>query len=70
MQEQQQPRRLLKPQQVADRLNIELRTAYDMLAEGGALHHLRIQLGHKTLRVDPDALEHFIKTRPAANASS
>ncbi len=58
---------LLKPQQVADRLNVELRTAYAMLAPGGVLHHLRKDFGHKTIRVCPDALEEFIQQQgPAA----
>lgn len=52
---------LLTPQDVADRLNVKIRTAYDMLAPGGKLHHLRIDLGHKTIRIRRDALENFIK---------
>lgn len=58
---------LLTPQDVAERLNVKLRTAYDMLAPGGVLHHLRIDLGHKTIRVRRDALEAFIHAdRPTA----
>jgi len=56
---------LLTPQDVADRLNVKIRTAYDMLAPGGVLHHLRIDLGHKTIRVRRDALEEFIETSHA-----
>jgi excisionase family DNA binding protein len=52
---------LLTPADVAVRLKVKLRTAYDMLAPGGKLHHLRIDLGHKTVRIDPDKLEQFIK---------
>lgn len=55
---------LMTPEQVAKRLNVKLRTAYDMLAPGGTLHHLRISLGHKTIRVDPEKLEaHLSATR-------
>lgn len=52
---------LLTPQDVAERLNVKIRTAYDMLSPGGALHHLRIKLGHKTIRIRRDALETFIE---------
>lgn len=52
---------LLTPDQVAQRLNIKKRTVYEMLAEGGALHHLRIELGGKLLRVDPEKLEEHIR---------
>lgn len=51
---------LLTPEQVADRLNVKKRTVYEMLARGGALHHLRIELGGKLLRVDPAKLEEHI----------
>jgi excisionase family DNA binding protein len=62
---------LLTPQDVAERLNVKIRTAYDMLAPGGVLHHLRIDLGHKTIRVRRDALEQFIEQQGAtAHASS
>ena len=56
---------LLTPQDVADRLNVKLRTAYDMLAPGGVIHHLRIDLGHRTIRVNRDALEAHIGAKHA-----
>lgn len=58
---------LLTPQEVADRLRVKLRTAYDYLGPDGPLHHLRIELGPKTIRVDPRALEEWI-ARHDANA--
>lgn len=61
---------LMTPADVAVRLNVKLRTAYDMLAPGGVLHHLRIELGHKTIRIRPDDLETFIGTGAAAHADS
>lgn len=61
---------LLTPQDVADRLNVKIRTAYDMLAPGGVLHHLRIDLGHRTIRIRRDALEAFIKRGAPSHATS
>lgn len=71
-QEQQTPPapaedKLLKPADVAQRMNVELRQAYAMLAPGGVLHHLRKDFGRKTVRVCPEALEKFIQQQgPAA----
>lgn len=61
---------LLTPSDVAARLKVKLRTAYDMLAPGGKLHHLRIDLGHKTVRVDAGKLEQFIGEGATKNANS
>ena len=52
---------LLTPQQIAERLQIKVRTAYDYLAPGGRLHHLRKDIGPKIIRVDPEAFENWIK---------
>lgn len=52
--------KLLTPEEVAERLQVKPRTAYHYLAEGGPLHHLRIEVGPRTVRVDPAALEQFI----------
>lgn len=57
---------LLTPQQIAERLSVKLRTAYEYLAPGGPLHHLRIEIGPKTVRVDPQKFEKFIKGDDAA----
>lgn len=51
---------LLTPAQVAQRLNVKKRTVLQMLAEGGRLHHLRVDVGPKVVRVDPEALQEFI----------
>lgn len=51
---------LLTIEQVAQRLNIKLRNAYELLAPGGRLHALRIQVSHKVVRVDADKLEEFL----------
>lgn len=51
---------LLTPKDIAERLQIKLRTAYEYLAPGGPLHHLRIELGPKTVRVDPEKFEKFL----------
>lgn len=64
------PEPLLTPQDVADRLNVKIRTAYEYLAPGGVLHHLRIDLGHKTIRIRRDALENFIKQGAPSHADS
>lgn len=65
------PDPLMTPQDLAERLNVKIRTAYDMLAPGGVLHHLRIDLGHKTIRIRRDALEQFIEQQGATvHASS
>ena len=62
---------LLTPAEVASRLNTTLRDVYDKLAHGGPLHHLRIDLGHRTVRVDAAALEEFLQSRrPTAHADS
>lgn len=61
---------LLTIGEVAVRLNIKRRTAYEYLAPGGPLHHLRIELGPKTIRVHPDELEKFIKKGQSAHAFS
>lgn len=62
--------KLLTPQEIADRLQVKLRTAYEYLAPGGPLYHLRIELGPKTVRVDPQAFENYIKQGPAEHANS
>lgn len=51
---------LLTPQDVADRLQIKLRTAYEYLAPGGPLYHLRIEIGPKTIRVNPKDFDQFL----------
>lgn len=61
---------LLTPSDVAARLNISLRAVYDLLAPGGALYDLRVEIGHKTIRVRPAALDQFVASgglRSAAN---
>ena len=58
--------KLLTVEEVAERLDVKLRTAYDLLAPGGSLHHLRIELGPKTIRVNPEDFEAFIRTRQHA----
>lgn len=63
-------RPMLTPDEIAHRLNIKLRTAYEYLAPGGKLHHLRVQLGPKTIRVDPDRFEQFLKQGAPDHASS
>lgn len=60
---------LLTPQEIADRLQIKLRTVYDYLAPGGPLHHLRIELGPKTIRVNPEDFENYIKQGTAEHAT-
>lgn len=60
---------LLTPDQVAARLNIKLRLAYTMLAPGGQLHHLRIDLGRKSVRVDPARLEEYLAAGGASNVA-
>ena len=57
------PAPLLTPTDVASRLNVKVRAVYDKLAIGGDLHHLRIDIGSKSIRVEPDALEDFIRSR-------
>ena len=47
--------KLLTPQDIADRLQLQLRTVYGYLAPGGALHHLRIEIGPKIVRVKESA---------------
>lgn len=64
------PEPLLTPADVATRLNVKLRTAYDMLSPGGSLHHLRVQLGSKTIRVRPQDLEQFIDKGPVEHVAS
>lgn len=59
------PEPLLTPADIAARLKIKQRTVYDMLAPGGTLHHLRIELGPKTIRVRPQDFENFIQQGPA-----
>lgn len=61
---------LLTPSEVAARLKIKTRTAYEYLAPGGPLHHLRIEFGPKTIRVHPDALEKFIQKGQPEHAPS
>lgn len=62
--------KLLTPQEIADRLQVKLRTAYEYLAPGGPLHHLRIEIGPKTIRVRPEDFENYIKQGPAEYANS
>ncbi len=61
--------KLLTPQEVADRLQVKLRTAYEYLAPGGPLYELRIEIGPKMVRVDPEAFENWINQRAGNNAS-
>lgn len=60
-------KKLLTAHEVADRLSVPLRTAYDLLAVGGKLHHLRIELSPKVIRVDPDKLDAFLAAGGVAN---
>ena len=53
---------LITPADVAARLNIKYRAALELLAPGGALNALRIDIGPKTIRVDPVALEQLISS--------
>ena len=52
---------LLTPEQVAQRLNISTRAAYDLLAPGGRLHGVRIKLGRRIVRVDAADLEAYLQ---------
>lgn len=52
---------LLTVEQVAERLNVKVRAAYELLAVGGRLAHLRIPISRKAVRVDPDKLEEFLR---------
>lgn len=63
-------RPLLTPVEVAERLRVKPRTVYDMLARGGPMAHLRIELGPKTIRVHPDALDAYLQQGAAADAAS
>lgn len=58
---------LLTPSQVAERLKLSVKTVYLMLAPGGKLHELRIDLGPKAIRVRSAALDRYL-SRGAANA--
>lgn len=59
---------LLTPVQIAERLGVATRTAYDLLAKGGALHHLRIQISPKIVRVDAQAFDEYLQEKAAQNA--
>lgn len=61
---------LLRPQEIAERLQISVRTAYEYLAPGGPLHHLRIELGPKTVRVSPQGFENYILERVAEHGDT
>lgn len=52
---------LLTVEQVATRLNVTVRAAYELLAEGGRLAHLKIKISHKAVRVDANKLEEFLR---------
>ena len=52
---------LLTPLDISERLQVRPRTVYDYLAEGGPLYHLRIEIGPRIVRVDPEAFEAWIK---------
>lgn len=60
---------LLTPADVAGRLNVSLRTAYDMLSPGGPMGHLRIKVSKKVVRVDPIAFEQYLKDKAGAHAT-
>lgn len=53
--------KLLTPHQVAERLQIKIRTVYKYLSTGGPLHHLRIDVGPGTVRVHPEGFEKYLK---------
>jgi excisionase family DNA binding protein len=60
--------RYYKPAQVADRLNIGLRTVYELIASG-ALESVRIGTGRGTLRVAAAVLDAYeARLRADANA--
>jgi excisionase family DNA binding protein len=61
---------LLTPADVARRLNVRPRTAYDYLAPGGCLHHLRISVGPRTVRVRASDLDKYIDTAQRDDASA
>lgn len=52
---------------IARRLRVKPRTAYDMLAPGGVLHHLRLPLGAGTVRVDAAEFEKYLASRGSAS---
>lgn len=55
---------LLTPEQVAERLQLKRRTVLEMLAEGGVLSHLRIEITPKVIRVRAESLEaHLTKAK-------
>lgn len=54
------PPPLLTPRAVAERINVKPKQVYVMLAPGGVLHSLRIDLGPKMLRIDAQKLEELI----------
>jgi hypothetical protein len=57
---------LLTPADIAARLNVSKRAAYDMLAPGGPLSHLRIKISTKVVRVNSDAFEAYLKEQAGA----
>lgn len=61
--------KLITPEEVADRLVIQKRTAYQYLAPGGPLHHLRVKVGG-TIRVDADAFEQYLTQDAKAHAAT
>lgn len=61
---------LLTPAEVAARLRIKPRTVYDLLAPGGSLHHLRLEIGPKTIRVRAADFEDYLDEKAARNAAS
>ena len=57
---------LLRPDQVAERLNLSRDTVIDHLSPGGELAHLAIRLNARTIRVDPVELEAHIQSKKGA----
>lgn len=55
---------LIPVSEVARRLHVCKHTAYQYLSPGGWLHHLRVPLGGRTIRVDRTAFENMVAAAP------
>jgi len=60
--------KLITVPEMAERLNIPVRTVYAMLEQGGPMESLRINIGPKLVRVDPMQLEVWLANQPRGAA--